>query len=127
MSHTDETRAAIRRLWSQGLSTREIGLALGITKNAVVGLAHRMGLERPSPIIRRPKPDPLPPARERCQWIEGEPSADDACKCGEPVIANPLFRPYCEDHLRRSIGVRVARKPSDEELARKALPRWMTA
>jgi GcrA cell cycle regulator len=40
-------------LWLIGLSTREIGLALDCTKNAVVGKAHRLGLpNRASPIIR---------------------------------------------------------------------------
>lgn len=31
----------------------------------------------------------------RCQWIEGEPGANDDCKCGNPVERN---RPYCTAH-----------------------------
>jgi hypothetical protein len=34
-----------------------------------------------------------------CQWIEGEPSEDDACKCGKPAAAG---RPYCPPHEARA-------------------------
>ena len=49
----------LRDLWDQGLPTAQIGKLLGFTKNAVVGKAHRIGLERrPSPIRRTAvKPD----------------------------------------------------------------------
>ena len=49
----------LRELWDQGLPTAQIGKLLGFTKNAVVGKAHRIGLERrPSPIrITAVKPD----------------------------------------------------------------------
>ena len=41
----------LRTLWAEGHSTAEIGRRMGITKNAVVGRAHRLRLEsRPSPI-----------------------------------------------------------------------------
>lgn len=51
MEWTDEIVARLRELWVQGLSTAEIGRQLNVTKNAVVGKAHRLGLEgRPSPI-----------------------------------------------------------------------------
>ena len=49
----------LKDLWDQGLPTAQIGKLLGFTKNAVVGKAHRIGLERrPSPIRRTSvKPD----------------------------------------------------------------------
>ena len=49
----------LRELWDQDLPTAQIGKLLGFTKNAVVGKAHRIGLERrPSPIRRTAvKPD----------------------------------------------------------------------
>lgn len=53
MEWNDETIARIRALWDEGLSTAEIGRRMGITKNAVVGKAHRLNLPaRPSPIQR---------------------------------------------------------------------------
>lgn len=53
MGWTDEQVEELKRLWSEGLTTGEIGKTLGVSKNAVVGKAHRLGLTgRPSPIRR---------------------------------------------------------------------------
>lgn len=54
----------LRSLWAEGLSTAEIGRRLGISKNAVVGKAHRLDLSpRPSPIRRSDRPvGSTPPA-----------------------------------------------------------------
>lgn len=55
MEWNEETIARIRALWAEGLSTAEIGRRMGISKNAVVGKAHRLSLPaRPSPIRRTP-------------------------------------------------------------------------
>jgi GcrA cell cycle regulator len=50
---TREVKAKLHELWldGQNLSAAEIGRALGISKNAVVGKVYRMGLpNRESPI-----------------------------------------------------------------------------
>ena len=59
MPWDDSNVTKLRELWDQGLPTAQIGKLLGFTKNAVVGKAHRIGLERrPSPIRRTAvKPD----------------------------------------------------------------------
>ena len=59
MPWNDDNVVHLRELWDQGLPTAQIGKLLGFTKNAVVGKAHRIGLERrPSPIRRTAiKPD----------------------------------------------------------------------
>ena len=59
MPWNEENVSRLRDLWDQGLPTAQIGKLLGFTKNAVVGKAHRIGLERrPSPIRRTAvKPD----------------------------------------------------------------------
>tara|TARA_B100001250_G_C19683060_1_gene736756 strand:+ start:417 stop:890 length:474 start_codon:yes stop_codon:yes gene_type:complete len=59
MSWNESNVARLKELWDQGLPTAQIGKLLGFTKNAVVGKAHRIGLERrPSPIRRTAvKPD----------------------------------------------------------------------
>jgi GcrA cell cycle regulator len=60
MEWTDDTIAKLRTLWAEGLSTAEIGRRLNISKNAVVGKAHRLNLpSRPSP-IRRAEGDAVP-------------------------------------------------------------------
>jgi GcrA cell cycle regulator len=50
---TPERTTALMTFWDEGLPTAEIGRRLGITKNAVVGKVHRLGLpKRGSPIQR---------------------------------------------------------------------------
>ncbi len=51
MEWTEETIQRLRAFWAEGISTAEIGRRLGVSKNAVVGKAHRLDLTaRPSPI-----------------------------------------------------------------------------
>jgi len=53
MEWAEETIVRLRALWDEGHSTAEIGRRLGVSKNAVVGKAHRLDLPaRPSPIRR---------------------------------------------------------------------------
>ena len=48
---TAEVVARLRALWAEGHSTAEIGRRMGLSKNAVIGKAHRLVLPaRPSPI-----------------------------------------------------------------------------
>jgi len=50
---TPERKEDLALMWNEGIETRIIGKALGATKNAVIGKAHRMRLTpRPSPIVR---------------------------------------------------------------------------
>jgi GcrA cell cycle regulator len=68
MEWNDETIVRLRSLWNEGLSTAEIGRRLAVSKNAVVGKAHRLGLAaRPSPIrrdgARTTPPRPATPRR----------------------------------------------------------------
>jgi len=64
-----DTRNAVavermRALWMQGLSTLKIGAAIGVSKNAVVGVARRANFPaRPSPI--RASSEPKPPRPEK--------------------------------------------------------------
>ncbi len=55
MSWTDERVALLRQLWGSGKSASEIAEILGgVSRNAVIGKAHRLELSgRPSPIKRK--------------------------------------------------------------------------
>lgn len=55
MSWTDDRVETLTKLWSQGKSASEIAEVLGgVTRNAVIGKAHRLGLSgRPSPIKKK--------------------------------------------------------------------------
>ena len=65
MDWTTEAIDRLRAFWAEGHSTAEIGRRMGISKNAVVGKAHRLQLPaRPSP-IRREAPLARPAATGR--------------------------------------------------------------
>ena len=65
MEWSEDAIAQLRALWMEGHSTAEIGRRMGVTKNAVVGKAHRLKLcARPSPIRHERRADARPrPAR----------------------------------------------------------------
>lgn len=66
-----ERLAQLADLWGQGLSASKIGLALGVSKHAVIGAAHRSGLpQRPSPIIVRPAGEVKRPAKAAAQRVK---------------------------------------------------------
>lgn len=125
MGWTDEQVEDLKRLWNEGLTTGEIGKVLGVSKNAVVGKAHRLGLNsRPSPIRRaeddpaqeslplevKEKPKKTPKKAEApkqklftvndltsssCRWPIGDPKDGDFHFCGKEAIPG---KPYCPEH-----------------------------
>src|SRR5687767_2748587 len=67
MSWTDERIDRLKDLWSQGMTASQIADELGgVSRNAVIGKAHRLGLKaRPSPVkANEPKPAPKPKEAE---------------------------------------------------------------
>lgn len=65
MDWTAEAIDQLRAFWAEGHSTAEIGRRMGITKNAVVGKAHRLNLDaRPSPIRREAEAAERPAASQ---------------------------------------------------------------
>lgn len=67
MGWTPEAIERLKALWAEGHSTMEIARRMGISKNAIVGKAHRLNLKsRPNPIIRGGVPPaPRPPRTPR--------------------------------------------------------------
>jgi GcrA cell cycle regulator len=65
MGWTDERVALLRKLWAEGLSASQIAIQLGgVTRNAVIGKVHRLGLAgRATP--SRPAKRPVRTARPR--------------------------------------------------------------
>ena len=62
---TNATVRRLRALWDEGHATSEIGRCMGISKNAVIGKAHRLHFPaRPSPIrVAGDNPAKRPPPR----------------------------------------------------------------
>src|SRR5271155_3390062 len=92
MEWSDEVIGQLRGLWDEGHSTAEIGRRLGVTKNAIVGKAHRLDLPaRPSPIPRNP--DATRGRRTPVRGAEGPtlpplPSAVADADAGLPVFGS---------------------------------------
>jgi GcrA cell cycle regulator len=137
MSWTEERVGLLRQLWGSGKSASEIADLLGgISRNAVIGKAHRLDLSgRPSPIRRKdesegkaapaaeaappPKPEPeAPPAgasilsltERMCKWPIGDPRDKGFHFCGKGTHAN---FPYCAEHA--AIAYQPPGKRRDEE------------
>ena len=97
---TQERVDQLGQLWRQGLSTAEIGRRLGLTKNAVVGKAHRLSLEpRPSPLKTPPRRRIIVTKHEvsgpACSWPIGHPGEKGFHFCSEKPMAG---KPYCAAH-----------------------------
>ncbi|HSU06852.1 MAG TPA: GcrA family cell cycle regulator [Acetobacteraceae bacterium] len=92
MEWTEDTIQRLRALWSDGLSTAEIGRRLGISKNAVVGKAHRLELSaRPSPIRRDGSPPR--PRRAPVPRVAGPTLPPLASTRTVPTVIGPALRP----------------------------------
>lgn len=68
MSWTDERIDRLKEMWTRGMTASQIAEELGgVSRNAVIGKAHRLGLQsRPSPVkANEPAPAAPPPAPAR--------------------------------------------------------------
>jgi len=129
MSWTDERVALLKKLWGEGKSAAEIAKTLGggLTRNAVIGKAHRLKLSnRISPIQQNNKKSVAPiklveekktapvvlakPVKKstggvkmvnlkerQCRWPHGDPKDADFHMCGDEIVPG---LPYCEDHAK---------------------------
>ena len=107
----------LKKLWDDGLPITKIGNEIGVSRNAIAGKAHRMGLpKRNSPISKSGDPrknQELPSSdikkklplklmlrdvewsRNRCCWPIGDPKLPGFSFCGTSIAPG---RPYCEEH-----------------------------
>ncbi|HXF53257.1 MAG TPA: GcrA family cell cycle regulator [Hyphomicrobiaceae bacterium] len=59
MAWTDERVELLKKLWAEGLSASQIAARLGaVTRNAVIGKVHRLGLSGRAPSSRASSPRP---------------------------------------------------------------------
>jgi len=79
----------LRQYWAEGHSTAEIGRRIGISKNAVVGKAHRLDLPgRPSPIRSGGAISPAPAQPRALRLAEMMPLSSDRSTIAAPAEAS---------------------------------------
>jgi GcrA cell cycle regulator len=83
MAWTDERIDQLRQMWQNGMTASQIAEQLGgVSRNAVIGKAHRLGLQsRPSPVSQREAAAPAPAP---------EPVAAPVAAVPEPVAPPPV-------------------------------------
>ncbi len=104
MSYTEQTSDTwtperieqLTTFWEEGVTTAEMGRRIGVSKNAVIGKVHRIGLT-PRVVKEKPAPrrDIFDFAGPVCMWPIGHPTDDNFHFCGgRPIIG----KPYCAGH-----------------------------
>lgn len=98
MSWTDERIERLTKMWESGATASQIADELGgVSRNAVIGKAHRLGLNaRPSPVKANEKPvkqavakkpKPAPKAKKAETDTEVKKPAPEAAEAREPAAA----------------------------------------
>lgn len=124
-SWNDARDAMLRTRFTEGLTASQIARAIGggLTRNAVIGRLHRLGLRRGQPTPRprvvtfKPLPKPVAPKITEvlepeacgpihdfppsggCKWIHGVVPGPDWQCCGAPIAE--VGKPYCAFHAAR--------------------------
>ena len=110
MSWTDERIETLRTMWEAGQTASQIAEALGgVSRNAVIGKAHRLGLQaRPSPVranepaaAEAPAPTPVAPPPP---VVEPEPEPvrpEPVMEAAPEPVAEPTREPQ---PVLRSVG-----------------------
>lgn len=112
MAWTEERIAKLKQGWESGMTATQIAemLGEGVTRNAVIGKAHRLGLEsRPSPVkatdtpapatpvaAKPTAPPPPPPRAEAPAPVQAQsqpPAAPAPVMPSQPVAARPVAKP----------------------------------
>ncbi len=133
---TDERVAQLTKLWQEGFSARHIAERLdeGITRNAVIGKANRLGLSKPSKSSvtrqqrqkeRAEKVLELQPPMDQgatifsltastCRWPIGDPGDLDFHFCGANSNAG---QPYCDYHAAKAYQPPKAKNANRKRMA----------
>ncbi|MDF3415762.1 GcrA cell cycle regulator [Sulfitobacter sp. M57] len=124
MSWTDERVETLKKMWGEGQSASQIAKELGgVTRNAVIGKVHRLGLSNRATTGTAAKPDAKPKAKPAPK-PEAKPKAKVEAK--EPVIMQTVAAAPPKSTLpaRKQIipaGQPLPPQPSANEISPEAL------
>ncbi|WP_035724843.1 GcrA family cell cycle regulator [Fodinicurvata fenggangensis] len=103
MTWTPDRIDELTRLWNEGQSASAIGKQLGISKNAVVGKAHRLKLAaRPSP-IRKQEAGNATTQRKRSESLAMPPRSESSGEAAESA-SQPLAQPRPEESTPKQVS-----------------------
>lgn len=119
MSWDDARIEQLKKLWADGLSASQIAAELGgVTRNAVIGKVHRLGLSG------RAKAKPQPAARPRVKTVVKAPRAPSIAVRGNlAVVAYAESEPEVMLKPREMVVIPISRRISIMEL-REGVCRW---
>ncbi|GGF67565.1 hypothetical protein GCM10011402_19940 [Paracoccus acridae] len=112
MSWTDERVETLKRMWSEGQSASAIAKELGgVTRNAVIGKVHRLGLSnRNDEPEAAPAPAPEPVADKKIDR-KPAPAAEPARPEPQPEVAAVPADPAPEEPVSQPVFTPVPRRP----------------
>lgn len=122
MSWTDERVETLKKLWAEGLTARQIADMMGgVTRNAIIGKVHRLGLSGRPKTVRVSRPKPRKP-----RVSGGRPGGKrnyvsvgaTALKADVDAVALPVAEPVLED-----LVIPIAERKTLLELGHKTC-RW---
>ena len=88
MSWTDERVETLKRMWNEGQSASQIAKELGgVTRNAVIGKVHRLGLS--NRVGGPATPEPAPPVKPAAAPKAEAPRAEAPKAAPQPRSAEP--------------------------------------
>ena len=94
MSWTEERTATLKKMWESGATASQIAEELGgVSRNAVIGKAHRLGLKsRPSPVKanEKKKPAAKPASKPVAKKAAAKPAPRPVAK---PAVSRPAAPP----------------------------------
>lgn len=121
MSWTDERVELLRKLWNEGLSASQVAaeIGAGITRNAVIGKIHRLGLSQRAKTAIAPRPRVAKPPRQQAPVRSHAPSmmGNVALALAPRALALPEIRPQEE------VVIPLSERVTIMEL-REAMCRW---
>ena len=123
MSWTDERVEILKKMWGEGQSASQIAKELGgVTRNAVIGKVHRLGLSNRATSNSSAKSEPKPKAAPKAEAKAAAPKEAPSPKAAEPAAEKPSN----VTPLRRQIipaGQPLPPQPSANEISPEALAR----
>lgn len=106
MSWTEERIERLKSMWAEGATASQIADELGgVSRNAVIGKAHRLGLEqRPSPVKAVEEKEKAKPAKAAAKPAPAPAETPVANPFTGPAAAPPRLGPNGGEMQYRSIG-----------------------